>query len=367
MIAKIISTKSLLLLVLVSSTMLSCLDTINYELDSEDLNELAIQGRLVLGNPSVINVEVKRVFGFESGSTFYRVDSVKLSNEEGQSMLVRPLQLIGTYESIIPVGDPDFEVVEGGNYKVTVWAPGDRVYESSFETLHPKVPIDSISTVLIEEQSSTSNQIEAKDRVIFLLNTPLMNVGATNRSRINWFFQHTFKITDEPEVTGVPSKTCYISEGLNPTDIKPIDGNILNKDYLADHELYETEINYKFQEGIYLNIFQQSLSEGASEYFTQINKLTERNGNMFEGPVGELVTNFKNINDPDDEVYGYFYATAVDTFHVGLKPAEIYVPIPGLFCPPNFSIDEGIDCALEICCDCLTAPISTTTKPDYWQ
>jgi len=343
----------------------ACLDQIEYDLPPEDRDNITIQGRFVKGNPHTIQVEVKRVFGFKSGSTFVFVDSVQLWNEQGQSIELRNPSL-GVYRETIPVDDPTFEVQEGDAFQVVVWTVDGRVYESDFEKLYPVTRVDSISTRFIDREISLTDGREVKARVEFFIHTPLAIVGEEERTRINWLFQHTFQMTDAPEQAGVPSKTCYISENLNIKNIAPMDGNILNRDYLMDHAIYGRNIDYRFQQGYYLNVFQQSLSAGAAEYFRQIDKLIERTGNMFEGPVGPVVTNFRNRNDETDKVFGYFYATEVDTFNVEISPYDIYVPIPGRFCPPPYPPPPGEECALDICCDCLDAPMSTTTKPSYW-
>ncbi len=367
MFPKKLTYQSILLLAGITIMMASCVDQITYDLPPEDRNDLAIQGRLVKGDPHHIKVEVKRVFGFQSGSTFLWADSVQMSNDLGQTIEVENAIHIGVYESWIPVDDPNFEIQDGGAFKIKVWLPDGRIFESDFDQLQPVVKIDSVTTQFIESETPSTNGIESKASVQFLLNTPLKIQGEEERSRINWMIQHTFKITDAPIMTGVPSKVCYVSELLNVEEIEPVDGNILNSDYLDNHELYKTDISFKFQEGFYLNVYQQSLSEGAAEYFRQIHKLTSRTGNMFEGPVGSLVSNFKNITDPEEKVFGYFYATAVDSFHVATNPYEIYVPIPGRYCPSPLPPPPGGGCAVEVCCDCLDAPVSTMEKPDYWE
>lgn len=343
----------------------ACLDQIDYNLPAEDLDFLAIQGRLVNSDPPVVSVVIKRVFGFESGESNVYVDSVKLYNDLGDSLRLVNTNL-GVYEATITAMS-GFEVETGQSFRIKVWTVDDRIYESSMETLHPVVAVDSITIQVIEDELGTNEDVDSKDRVKFFLNTPLRIAGQSERARVNWLMRRTFKISDAPIFQGVPSKTCYVSENLNIDEVEPIDGDLLNKDYLSDYELYEMNVDFKFQEGIYFNVFQQSLSKGAATYFTQVSKLSERTGNMFEGPVGELTSNFVNVNDPEDRVYGYFYATAIDTVHVGISPFKIYVPIPGRYCPPPFPPPPGSGCALEVCCDCLDVPESTTTEPSYWE
>jgi len=103
------------------------------------------------------------------------------------------------------------------------------------------------------------------------------------------------------------------------------------------------------------------LSQGAFEYLEQIKTITDLSGNFFEDPPGKIIGNFQNINDPDEEVFGYFYATQTDTVRsfVSTTDYEARPECPGTGAVNDPSISRK-------CFDCLLEINSTTTKPDYW-
>lgn len=361
---KAVLKRTYLLFAIAGLVLVGCLDEIDFELPAENQDSLIIQGRLVKGNPHTISLEVKRLFDFNGGSSFIRVNYVRITNDLGQSIDLSNVSL-GNYEISIPVDDPNFEIRTGGSYMATVETLDDRKYESTFETLYPVSKIDEITTRIVQREVPVGIGTELRDRVQFLLNTPLTIPGEDDKARINWQVTRTYKMTDSPIESGVLSKTCYITDNVNVEEVKPFDGNTLGIDYLSDYELYESSISFHFRQGLYLNVFQQSLSRGAFEYWDQIDRLLERNGNMFESPVGEIVSNFENVVNRDEDIFGYFYATEIDTLNVFVD--STFVNSPGNYCPPPLPAPPGGGCAVEICCDCLAAPISTTTRPDYWQ
>ncbi len=347
-----------ILLAALAMMVFGCLDEIDFDVPAENQTSLVIQGRIVKGNPHNIRIEVERLFDFNGGSSYIRVQYVRITNDLGQSIDL-PNSSLGIYEMPIPVGDPDFEIRTGGSYMVTVQTLDDRKYETNFETLHPVPEVSNVTPVAIQREVITTGGTEFRDGVQFLLNSPLAVSGETEKARINWQVTRTYKLTD------IISQTCYITDNVNVEEVKPFDGNVLGIDELVDYPLYEATTGFQYRQGLYLNIFQQSLSEGAFQYWDQIDKLLERNGNMFESPVGEIVSNFENVLDPDEDVFGYFYATEIDTFHVAVD--SMFTNSPGNYCPPPLPPPPGGGCAVEICCDCLVAPISTTTRPNYWQ
>ncbi len=358
------TSKYLLILFLLSGVIFfGCLDEIDFDVPAENLDSLVIQGRLVKGNPHVISFDVKRLFDFTGGSSFIRVDYVRVTNDQGQTIDLPNLSL-GIYESEVAVNDPDFSIETGGSFTVEVKTLDGRTYNSTPETLYPVSKIENITPEIIQLEVPTTLGTEIVDGIRFRLNTPLTIPGEQDKARINWQLTRTFKITDDPIVFGVDPKTCYVTNSVDIENVRPFDGNTLGVDNLTDHPLYEAPVTFHYQQGLYLNVFQQSLSRGAFEYWDQIGKLLERNGNMFESPVGEIISNFENVDTPNEDIFGYFYATEIDTMHVFVD--STFVNSPGIYCPPPLPPAAAGEC-VAICCDCLDVQNSTLTIPDFWE
>ena len=79
-----------------------------------------------------------------------------------------------------------------------------------------------------------------------------------------------------------------------------------------------------------------------------------------------LEGHFVNINDPEDFVFGYFFATNESLIRVRVDSTVTGSVRP--LCPslsPCFA-GAGGGCICGLCCDCLLDPTSTTVQPPYW-
>lgn len=352
---------------LVSVMLYGCLDTIDIETPINNEESLVIQGKLVVGNPSVIEVSLSRLFNFTAeGRRPVNARSVTLFDEANNTVELDDSGL-GNYFLSIPANDPNFQVSLGNAYGIKVVTFDGRTFESTLETANPVPRMESVTYQLVEREvinaAGTLNNVSILQ---YRVNTPLSVAEASENVRLGWEFLHTYKVNDTPISPNVEQKTCYISENLNVTDIKVIDASVLTADRINDYPLYETSVSRVYGEGLYFTLVQESLSETAYEYFNQVAENTGRTGNMFEAPPGKVVSNIRNVNDELDEAFGFFYATQQDTIRQYVDPALVGSP-PAYCPPPGGLVRENGSCADPICCDCASVFNSTTIKPAYWE
>ncbi|MEO0338497.1 MAG: DUF4249 family protein [Bacteroidota bacterium] len=353
------------LLLLLTIGLISCLDPIDLDIPRGFEETLVIQSVLTRGNPSVIDLNVSRLFDFTPESLErVNVRVVELSDDDGNNMEVKRVG-IGTYQHVF-TGAESISVEVGKSYKVRVSTFDGRVLESTLEPLLDVPEIDSIQFVDARREIAIPDQEVRFDSVIrFSLNTPLAAPNTDQNVGLLWDVKGVFELTDSPTVFGVSQKTCYITRSLDITNVKVFDGYNTDATEVRDQFLYETPFTFVFAEGFFLEVTQSSLSPGAVSYWDQINELLEREGDMFEAPAGQLTTNLVNINDPEDKILGYFYATSTSTERVYVSPE--FARNPRKHCPPPADIPAPPGgCALPLCCDCLDEPISTTLRPGYW-
>lgn len=341
---------------------IACLDVIDLEVGSDLTESFSFNGFIKKGNPSVVEVVVNRVFDFDPSSLRpIVVRSITVQDETGGSV---ELELVGTglYRAIIPANDPNLAVEIGKSYSMSITTFDGRTYESSLETILdvPKPDNIAIGYTSIEREGPLGTLIQ--DTLLqCTINTPLTVNDAPTRLR--WSFQRTYRLTDTPP-RGEP-KTCYITENIGVNNIAIFDATESTIDRIDDFPLFTLRPDYTFSEGIYINVLQEALSEAAYTYWDQINQVLNRTGNMFEAPAGRIITNFQNINDAEDPVFGYFYAANVDTVRLFVSPE--FAGNPTRLCPPPPGPPGSTECLVQTCCDCLTDEISTLERPSYWQ
>ena len=354
-------------IIVVAVSLTGCLEQIDLEIPKGFEETIVIQGQLVRGeNDAVVDIVVTRLFDFTPESLVERVNvkAVNIVDDQGQSL---PLEVVetGVYRLVLNDQTP-IRVEEGKAFQINVSTFDGRTFESTFETVPAVVrPLKIASRVT--EKSFVENETEEKvDSFIeFSLSTNLLAEGTTEPSFLHWKIFRSYEITDSPLLSIDPVKTCYVTETADITDVKLFDGNSVPNAILDDYTVYESKVDHRLSQGYYIQVIQESISNGAFNYLDQVRQSIDRDGSIFQSPAGKLSTNFVNVEDPADEVFGYFYATSQDTIRLFIDPAT--AGSPSRLCPPNVPPPPGGGCPILVCCDCLSVENSSTQKPSFWE
>lgn len=344
----------------------SCLEQINLDIPKGTEETIVIQGVLIKGNPSVLDLTVSRLFDFTvEGLSRINVSLVELSDEAGNSIEI-DARGTGIYYREFFDNDPDINIEIGKSYKIKVRTFDGRVYESTLEPMLDVPKINDFQAKKVTKELITPDEEIVIDSFIeFSIDTDLRAAGQTENTNIKWDIQRVFRITDFPIEFGKDPKTCYVTNNLDITQLKVLGSQDIDATNLMDYTVFDEQLNFYFAEGYYGVIIQQSLSPRAFTYFNQISQILTRDGNMLEPPAGKVRSNFTNMDDPTDEAFGFFYATVHDTARVFVSVD--FAGFQNNLCPPNVPSPPGGGCPLDICCDCLSADISTVTQPDWWE
>ena len=185
-----------------------------------------------------------------------------------------------------------------------------------------------------------------------------------------WEMSGTFKLTDSPQAfrscprdcpADVQPKTCFVTN--NPKiNYKSLNVRAFSGTEIADFEIFENPANsFVFSEGYYLNVFQQSLSALAYNYWSTVDKLVNRDGTIFEAPSGKISTNIYSLTTPENETFGFFFATERAPIRGYIPPS--FAGFPRTVCPVLPSPDGS---GPGNCCNCLCELNSTTVQPEWW-
>lgn len=339
----------------------TCLDPIDLDIPKGFENTLVIQGILVKGEISTFELTVSRLFDFTPESIArVNVREVILTDDEGTSIEIER-RGTGFYRKTIDASS-GIDIEAGKSYKVNFSTFDGRSYESRFEPLVQVPEIDTITFEPVSRESVfTDGTTTVQDSALrFYINTPLTPAGSEQKVSLFWNLRETFRVSQPPSFT--EEKICYVTESLAVTQVRAFDGINTASARLDQFTVYDHPFNGRLAEGNYFEVIQYGLSPGAFEYWDQIGQVLDRDGNMFETPAGPISTNFFNTIDSTEQVFGYFYATTSDTARVFVAP-EV-AGNPRAICPPLGPSDNP--CPEPLCCDCLSARISSVEKPSFW-
>lgn len=350
---------------------IACVDPIDFEQADAVQNGLSIQGKLVKGNPSRVNIQIEEVFSFASVPRLIDAKQVEIIDSEGNSLPLDSKKQ-GIYTLEISENNA-FEVAYGKGYQIRIELNNNEVYESALDTLYPIFAPKEIRTV--REEISTLNNaggVDSLELLKFIVDTdfPIFNDKKVN---LLWEFESVYKQSDSPAFytrcardcqptnRANEPKTCYVN--INPIEnYKVLGTSSLSGNSVSNFTLLELPTtSFVFAEGYYLTVFQQSLSEPAYEYWSTVKSLTNRIGTIFEAPAGKIRSNFQNLSATTTEVFGYFYVTEREQQRIYVVPSA--VNRPKKVCPVLPNPDGS---GPGNCCNCLCEINSTTEKPEWW-
>ncbi len=207
-----------------------------------------------------------------------------------------------------------------------------------------------------QELNSVGNLIE-KGYIKLLINSDLVNEDGEKVS-LRWGVSGVYRF---PEVAWTDDpffypQTCYIRDFLPLNEVNILKGNSVNGNQVREFEVTETRADFRFSSGYYFTVIQKSIDTNAAEYWDQIRQGIEREGTIFDAPVGAINSNIHQIQGDPVDVLGYFYTAGIDTLrHLSNR---------------DETGDQRHLCSLQLvseaCCDCLLLVNSSLTKPSYW-
>ncbi len=333
----------------------ACIDPINLSLPG-DREYLVINGQVTnLSEPYVVSIKRSSDFSSEPSPKESKVSGAKVYViGQDQSMGIFKEDNQGFYVS----DTSQFVGKLGNSYKLFVELNDKTCYESSWETIHP---VQEIGDVHFEVKTKTIlNELEnivheKKVQVSTDVEFPI----TSNQIFLIWDLEGEFEFNEQEQLRpGETNETCYIKDNLLLGARTIFDASSENKNKMSKQVLIELDKNYKLSSAYCIHIKQQSISANAFAFWAAAKELNEKDGSLLDKLPGRVRSNLRNSKNPDEQVFGFFYASSVHQKRV-FVPNEIIMSQPAP-CPSTEPIFAGF------CHDCLQIKNSTYTKPDYW-
>ncbi len=352
-----------LLLLPVLLALAACVDKIDLPRpDVPDIGML-VQGRLLYGKPGIVQAEVFELYTLSSNVP-RPIGGAKVVLEDDQG---RTLELfsnaLGAYFHDLSPDDPNFPIGIDRRYRLNVSLPNGRKYQSAWEMMQPAPKPENITVAFAErEVLDNIGQLTMERVAKFGISTPLIAQNSTKSAYFRWELDQGFKLTDLPGGNPALSKTCYVLRKLLAENVFAFNGPTAGQTRLDNYFLAETPVDHRFSEGFYIIVYQQSISENAYGYFDELYLLLSKKGTLFDPPAGSIRSNIMGLNEPEELVYGFFYAAQQDTLRRYVSPVE--AGSPDFYCPlPPVNGEAPRPTA---CDDCLLDLGARLERPVWW-
>ena len=309
--------------------MYSCIEPFHPEIkESQDM--LVINGS-ISDKPGWHFVEVSRSSPYnEPGFIPEKGCVVRVEDENGRGVTY------SEYQSGIYRADLDESFLGVNNmYRLHVYTQDGEEYQSDYDSLLACPPVDSLYYE-IELPVSDDPNITYLGGVQFYVDVKgepgdsrnfLWKLEETYEYRSYYLIQYLWENDSVYEFDPATDSLARCYTGGSISEIYTASSR-----YLVANELNKYPLNYvsgkfpqlRFEYG--LLVTQYSLSDEAFLYWEKIRTLTDVEGGLYEKQPANADGNIYNVNDPEEQVLGFFYASQEREKWIQLKrPFEMYI------------------------------------------
>ena len=298
----------------------SCIEPFTPQ-SEESQNVLVING-FISDMDGPHQVEISRSTPFNNPH-FVPVSGCVVAVEDETGQMVEYIEISpGIYETNL---EPGFLQV-GKSYALYASTPEGKEYRSDYETMLACAPIDRI--YYEEEQQGTANPDVSLKGIQFYTDVKGTSETASN---YRWQLEETWEYT-APYLAdfiwygkGVlpynsdSTYECHITtevKGLFSASSRYLSVNLLNRHPL--HYVSNKTPRLKIRYSVLVD--QHSLSNEAFDYWDKMESQTSEGGGLYDSQPSSAIGNIYNVNDPTEEVMGYFYATQIKQERLTLVP-----------------------------------------------
>lgn len=249
---------------------------------------------------------------------------------------------------------------EGNSYQLQVMLPNGKTYLSAAATMPGLVAVDhprfdaSTVEVIVNQQGTTREQ-----RLVQLfVDTDILNQEQDFYLKWNVIAAYSFQ---ERARDGNIPPPCYIINDVTGQQTELFNGAEIKVDRIPNVMLASTPVDSRFAFDFYFLVVQSTMDEAAYQYLSLIDQMSNTVGSIFDKPSAPVPGNFRNVENPDEEVLGYFEVVRSDTTWVRLRSDDV----PGFIQPPCPFLPDYSREPPE-CLGCLLIKNSSYHRPYYW-
>ena len=254
--------------------------------------------------------------------------------------------------------------IQGAEYHVEITLSDGRQYVSLPELIPEKNSADSLSyDFQLKEKVGSHDIIYKKYFIRLFVDSYLPKTDTT--LYLKWDIEEVYLLTPMriPNPRGPLNPACYITNIPSPQQVELFTTEGFSGRQILDRQLVERQLDKSFLEKHYFNVYQQSITRSYYEYWKNIEALIENSGTIYAIPPGIVEGNIRSLDNPDENVFGYFSGKSTVVSRVRTFGFDI----------PFYIVNEcryiegkPLSGYPRECINCLTAPNSTTNRPDYF-
>ncbi|MEM9885606.1 MAG: DUF4249 domain-containing protein [Bacteroidota bacterium] len=341
----------------------SCLDPIDFNVEFPE-NLIVVDGTFTNSEePEEVRLSYAIDYG---GQIFEPIEKARLSihEENGASEALLEIE-----PGIYQFQKKKVQGAVGKSYHLEIALEDGRIYESAPELLRAAPPIDGFSYDISAVESVNDFGKVVSDFNFNLFVESTVNAEAESQF-LRWEMVHVYAF-EEPYLwyNSFPPDTCkicYVTQALDPQIIRLFDGSNFATAASIKEQVATKTMDFTFNFAQSYRVAQYRISKAAFNYWSNINQISNQVGNIFDAPPAPVLGNVRNLDDPSEEVLGYFSVAGVEKSAIFITKGDIFDRYqPPLFCgtEPRWPTDE----LAPFCYECRLIEGSAKERPFYWK
>jgi hypothetical protein len=290
--------------------LMSCINELDVNTSSGE-NLLVVEGFISTApGPYTVTLSRTAKFGnvFEGFAGPVEEASVVIRDANGQNFFLSESE-DGIYQT-----GPNFIAETGNTYTLLITTKEGTTFQSIPETIKPTPEIDSLYAVFIEEPTLPDEERKIGVDVVVELEDP-----DNSQDFYLWRNSGVFLFRTRPDLWCPPTvacvepigkdccETCYASE-VGDESIRIMSDRNFENEKLTGIAATIIDDGLRFHDKYLIRIEQYSISREAFQFFSLLREQLSISGDIFDPPPAKIGTNMINLNNPDEDVLGYFWA-----------------------------------------------------------
>jgi hypothetical protein len=273
-------------------------------------------------------------------------------------------------------------------YKLYIRSASGKEYESDFINLKSTPPIDSVNYVIDGDEVHVNvNTHDPSGESRFYKWDYIETFQYRSNYASQWLIENGIVIRRpvEKEIY-----TCYRTDPSKDIFVgttKRLAEDLVQNQNLVKIQKGSIKTSVKYS----ILVRQQSITEEAYDYWSELKKTTENLGGLFDPMPSSISGNIRCITDPDEPVIGYFSGSSISEKRIFIEREDLpgsfsyLLPIcqldtifledlpkvtnpDALIYPINVGLVLiGYTTSVPKCIDCRQVADGVLTKPDFWE
>jgi hypothetical protein len=255
-------------------------------------------------------------------------------------------------------------IESGRSYFIRIRTAGREFYESEPEYI---TPFEAQSQVEVEfdrvaVNTGSFDAVVNKNMMLISASTILENPNTDYYLR--YYPTQTFRFdpTNFPDNFNTVPPPCYVIRPVQPERLTLYSSRESQGLEVPSIFLGRQEIDYAFITRNIISVETHAMTPEAYEYWRKVGILLNNTGSIFDTPPAAIQGNIFKVDDPEEEVLGYFEATNVHFSRVEKWRSAFPYPVPEDPCVYSPSRENYP----RECLDCRTLEGSGYRRPSYY-